>query len=151
MASLTPMSPYQRAVPVLRVSDVEKSLRWYVDVLGFVPDAFPKTPPHSFAMLRRGDAEIMLQCAPNPSSAHAPRPPDPLFVWTVYLRINGTMVLDIAAAVAKSTQLLRGPERMFYGLVEFEICDPDGYHICVGGEAPADANVKLHVESADTP
>ena len=38
------MSSYQRAV----------------DVLGFMPDTFPKDPPYAFAMLRRDGAEIML-------------------------------------------------------------------------------------------
>jgi hypothetical protein len=35
------------------------------------------------------------------------------------------------------TPLVRGPERMFYGLVEFEVIDPDGYRICVSGSVPA--------------
>ncbi len=35
---------------------------------------------------------------------------------------------------------------MFYGLVEFEICDPDGYRICVSGEAPPGAQVKVRQE-----
>ena len=145
------MFSYQRAVPVLQVSDVEKSLRWYVDVLGFKPATFPEKPPYSFAILRRDAAEIMLQCAHEPGSARPARAPDPVFVWTVYLRVNGTEILDAAAAVEKTTQLLRGPERMFYGLVEFEICDPDGYHVCVSGEAPPGASVRLHVESNDAP
>ena len=63
-----------------------------------------------------------------------------------YLRIAGTAVLDVAAAVESKTTVLRGPERMFYGLVEFEVCDPDGYRVCVSGDAPAGANVKPHVE-----
>jgi len=57
------MASYQRAVPVLQVANVETSLRWYADVLGFAANPFPKSPPYSFAMLRRDDAEIMLQCA----------------------------------------------------------------------------------------
>jgi hypothetical protein len=68
------------------------------------------------------------------------------FVWSVYLRVAGTAVLDVAAEVESKTIILRGPERMFYGLVEFEVCDPDGYRVCVSGDAPAGANVKLHVE-----
>ena len=35
------MPPYQRAVPVLQVAGVEKSLRWYVEVLGFTANPFP--------------------------------------------------------------------------------------------------------------
>ena len=135
------MSSYQRAVPVLQVANVETSLGWYVDVLGFTADPFPKSPPYSFAILRREGAEIMLQCSEDDV-----REPDPEFRWSVYLRVAAAAVLEVAAAVEKKAQLLRGPERMFYGLVEFEICDPDGYRVCVSGEAPAGANVKVHVE-----
>lgn len=138
------MSAYQRAVPVLQVASVEDSVRWYIDVLGFVPQTFPQNPPFSFAMLRRDGAEIMLQSWEHGTGAG--RKPDPEFKWSVYLRISDAAVLEVAAAAGTKTQLLRGPERMFYGLVEFEICDPDGYRICVGGEAPPGANVKMHQE-----
>lgn len=141
------MSEYQRAVPVLQVANVETSLRWYVDVLGFKSDTFPSSPPYSFAMLRRDGAEIMLQCADQPRLASSSEGKfDPEFLWSIYLRVAGTGVLDVAAAVEKRAQLLRGPEKMFYGLVEFELCDPDGYRICVGGDVPPGVNVKLHHE-----
>jgi len=141
------MSMYQLAVPVLQIANVETSLRSYVDILGFMPDTFPKSPPYSFAILRRDGAEIMLQGA-HESSVVSPskRAADPEFGWSVYLRISGTAVLDVAAAVEKKAELLRGPERMFYGLVEFEVCDPDGYRVCIGGQAPLGAKVKLHEE-----
>ncbi len=137
------MSAYQSAVPVLQVANVEASVRWYIDVLGFVPQTFPENPPFSFAMLRRDGAEIMLQCGERRKDAGER---DPEFLWSVYLRVGDAAVLEVAAAAGTKTQLLRGPERMFYGLVEFEICDPDGYRICVGGEAPPGANVKMHQE-----
>jgi catechol 2,3-dioxygenase-like lactoylglutathione lyase family enzyme len=144
------MSSYQRAVPVLQVANVETSLRWYVDVLGFTANTFPKDPPYSFAILRRDGAEIMLQCS-DEGLAESSRKSDPEFLWSVYLRVAGTAVLEVAAAVEKKAQVLRGPERMFYGLVEFEICDPDGYRICVGGETPPGANVKPHEERGNAP
>jgi len=141
------MTSYQRAVPVLQVLNVENSVRWYVDVLGFTPDTFPDSPPYSFAILRRDDAEIMLQCTHGPRKGSAgDRESDPEFLWSVYLRIGGTAILDVAAIVETKAKLLRGPERMFYGLVEFELSDPDGHRVCVGGEAPAGANVKVHEE-----
>ena len=94
----------------------------------------------------------MLQCADEQRVASSPkRKSDPEFLWSVYLRVAGTAVLDVAAAVETKAQLLRGPERMFYGLVEFEVCDPDGYRVCVGGEASPEANVKLHEERDNAP
>ena len=138
------MSMYQVAVPVLQVANVETSLRWYADILGFVHSTFPKSPPYSFAILRRDGAEIMLQAAHESLAASPPkRASDPEFRWSVYLRISGSAVLDVAAAVEKKAELLRGPEQMFYGLVEFEVCDADGYRVCVGGQAPVGAKVKV--------
>jgi catechol 2,3-dioxygenase-like lactoylglutathione lyase family enzyme len=141
------MASYQRAVPVLQVGDVETSCRWYADVLGFTPNPFPKSPPYSFAILRRDEAEIMLQCAEETKGAGSTRrAADPAFRWSVYLRIEGTAILDVAAAVGKKATVLRDPERMAYGLVEFELCDPDGYRVCISGDAPAGATVKAHEE-----
>ena len=86
----------------------------------------------------------MLQCPEKaPSSVHKPAFD---FVWSVYLRVAGTATLDAAAVAGNKMAILRGPERMFYGLVECEVCDPDGYRVCVSGDAPAGANVKNHVE-----
>src|SRR6185436_11931015 len=101
------MAEYQRAVPVLQVANVETSLQWYVNVLGFTSNTFPSTPPYSFAILRREGAEIMLQCADEPRVAStSERKCDPEFLWSIYLRVAGTEVLDVAAAVEKKAQLL---------------------------------------------
>ena len=141
------MPTYQRAVPVLQVINVETSLRWYIDVLGFKADTFPQSPPYSFAILRRDQAEIMLQCGEQPRTvSYSQNRADAEFVWSVYLRIAGTSVLEVANAVEQKAGLLRGPEQMFYGLVEFEICDPDGHRVCVSGQAPPGVHVKLHQE-----
>ena len=35
---------------------------------------------------------------------------------------------------------------MFYGLVEFEVLDPDGYRVCVSGNVPAGTQVPLASE-----
>jgi catechol 2,3-dioxygenase-like lactoylglutathione lyase family enzyme len=127
---------FERAVPVLQVADVGRSIDWYVAAFGFDPDPFPRNPPYAFAILRRDGAEIMLQ------GEGSSRPPDATEDgWTVYLRIAGDGLLDLADSVGRATPLVRGPERMFYGLVEFEVLDPDGYRICVSGSAPAGANV----------
>ena len=51
----------ERAVPVLQVADLGRSIDWYAVAFGFEPDPFPKDPPHGFAILRRDGAEMMLQ------------------------------------------------------------------------------------------
>jgi catechol 2,3-dioxygenase-like lactoylglutathione lyase family enzyme len=135
---------FERAVPVLQVADVGRSIDWYVAALGFDPAPFPQNPPYAFAILRRDSAEIMLQGGtPHPLDAKDEG-------WTVYLRIAGEGLLDLADSVRRAAPLVRGPERMFYGLVEFEVVDPDGYRICISGAAPADANVPTARECEET-
>ncbi|MGH7345227.1 MAG: VOC family protein [Candidatus Rokuibacteriota bacterium] len=136
---------FERAVPVLQVADVGRSIDWYVAAFGFGPDPFPPNPPYGFAILRRDGAEMMLQGGTSSRSADAKEEG-----WTVYLRIADEGLLDLADSVRRATRLVRGPERMFYGLVEFEVIDPDGYRICVSGSVPADANVPAARDCEET-
>jgi len=121
------------AVPVLRVADVGRSIAWYRDTLGLTGDPFPASPPYEFAILRRGDVELMLRRGTPP--ARQPRSYD----WDVYLRLEGDGIRDLFAQLSERGVVTRRLERMFYGLVEFEVIDPDGYRICLSGEV-ADAN-----------
>jgi uncharacterized glyoxalase superfamily protein PhnB len=137
------MSRLRRAVPVLQVRDVERSMGWYVNTFGFQPDPFPEKPPYGFAILRRDDSEIMLQCADAKETTHSGDG------WAIYLRTFGEDLLDLATAIGRVTRIVRGPERMFYGLVEFEVVDPDGYRICVSGPLPESVNVPHARERED--
>jgi catechol 2,3-dioxygenase-like lactoylglutathione lyase family enzyme len=139
------MVSFQRVVPVLAVTDVERSIGRYAKVLGFKPDPFPATPPYSFAILRRDDAEIMLRLAPSARRPSTKKTIETEVDWAVYLRTGGDL-LEFAEPVGQATPVLRGPERMFYGLVEFEVADPDGYRVCLSGEVPANGNVPSAME-----
>ncbi|GIW92983.1 MAG: hypothetical protein KatS3mg110_1024 [Pirellulaceae bacterium] len=141
------MTIFCRAVPVLKVANVQASARWYSEVFGFLADTFPANPPYSFAILRRDGAEIMLlRDDQHEADKMRKQQQGRDFRWDVYLRLADTAVLDLALVIREKTTILRGPERMFYGLVEFEICDPDGHRICISGEPPADAEVEQFVE-----
>jgi len=113
------------AVPVLRVSDVHRSMDWYRSILAFTGNPFPAEAPHQFAILRRSEVEIMLRRG-------APTRPKPQpYDWDLYLRLDGTPMREFHAALAAKGLVTRRLERMFYGLAEFEITDPDGYVICL--------------------
>ena len=118
--------PIKLAVPLLRVTDVARSLEWYRTTLGFVGDPFPATPPHTFAILRHGQVELMLRRG-SPTARPQPRPYD----WDVYLRLEGSRLREVFAQFSARGIVTRRLERMFYGLAEFEIADPDGYGICL--------------------
>ena len=130
-----------RAVPVLQVADVAASIDWYASALGFRADPFPQKPPYSFAILRRDEVEIMLQRAPGPTAPTPAVSPLPRAGWAIYLRLDGGGLIAFADAVRRQTPVLRGPERLFYGQVEFEVADPDGYRICIGEPLPPDTAV----------
>jgi uncharacterized glyoxalase superfamily protein PhnB len=135
---------FEQAIPVLQVADVGRSIEWYFAAFGFDADPFPPSPPYGFAILRRDGAEVMLQSG-TPQRLDAKDES-----WRVYLRIAGDGLLDLADSVRRATPLVHGPERMFYGLVEFEVIDPDGHRICVSGSVPAGANVPAAREREET-
>jgi uncharacterized glyoxalase superfamily protein PhnB len=130
----------KQAVPLLRVGDVARSMEWYRRTLGFAGDPFPASPPHEFAILRHGPAELMLRRG-SPPERPRPRPYD----WDVYLRLESSRFREVFAQFNSRGIVTRRLERMFYGLAEFEITDPDGYVLCLSqmledaGDLPAPA------------
>lgn len=118
--------PITKAVPLLRVADVAKSMEWYRRMLGFAGDPFPPAPPHAFAILRHGEVELMLRCG-----APSARPKSQPYDWDVYLRLEGTKFREVCAQLSAQGVVTRRLERMFYGLAEFEVTDPDGYVVCL--------------------
>jgi catechol 2,3-dioxygenase-like lactoylglutathione lyase family enzyme len=119
--------PIKLAVPLLRVTDVARSIEWYRGFLGFVGDTFPAAPPYEFAILRQGPVELMLRCGTPPD-----RPKPRQYDWDVYLRREGSHFREMFAKFNGHGIVTRRLERMFYGLAEFEITDPDGNVICLG-------------------
>src|SRR4051812_41337542 len=70
------------------VSDVESTMRWYEQELGFLAHPFPKEPPHVFAIVNRDHVEIMFQLVdgyqkPDLYSRRAGG------VWDAYIRMKG--------------------------------------------------------------
>ncbi len=118
--------PIIQAVPLLRAADVARSIEWYRSTLGFVGDPFPAAPPHEFAILRHGQVGLMLRRG-SPPVHSKPRQYD----WDVYLRREGSRFREVFAELSARGIVTRRLERMFYGLAEFEVTDPDGYIICL--------------------
>lgn len=120
-------SPFKitAATPVLRVTDVAKSMAFYRDALGFVGDPFPDKPPYEFAILCHGQTEIMLRRVAPSGKASCPHD------WDIYIRLDGGKIRELFASLTAQGIVTRRLERMFYGQAEFEITDPDGYAICV--------------------
>jgi uncharacterized glyoxalase superfamily protein PhnB len=130
--------------PNLVVADVQRSLAFYRDVLGFsVFATVPESGPPVFAWMQRDNVNVFLNSAESVKE-HA----------TLASRaIGGTNTLFIvleAATVAEGVDAmfaaLRGRATVFmplkdqfYGMREFGVEDPDGYVIFFAQELPRSA------------
>jgi lactoylglutathione lyase len=118
-----------KLTPNLIVSDVERSVRFYCDILGFeVTATVPETAPYVFAIVQSGGVEVFLN-APEPAIAEYPAFKDRPIGGTLTLFIE---VMDIAGAHASLKErvpIAMPLEHKWYGVTEFAFADPDGYLI----------------------
>ena len=108
MAGSGEKTKFDVATPVLLVSDIASTMRWYATHLGFEVQGVPESPPHTFGFLNKGDVQIFLQ------QLDGYRKPD-LYgqreggVWSVYLRMQGVRELfDVVVASGEPG----GPSRL---------------------------------------
>lgn len=120
------MPYFTSIIPVLRVADLARSVAWYRDHLGFTVDALPGGDAADSCILRRDGTELMLRRI-------APGSPTVLrtYEWDVYIRLSGGELTQLLDHARRTTPLVRGPEIMPAGQVEFELEDPDGHRVCV--------------------
>ena len=114
-------------IPNLLVADVERSVAFYRDVLGFtLEQSVPDTPPYVFASVERGRVRVFLN-APEPAVAEYPTFKNRPLGGTLTLFID---VSDIRAAyesLKDKVAVVLPLERKWYGVTEFAFTDPDGY------------------------
>jgi catechol 2,3-dioxygenase-like lactoylglutathione lyase family enzyme len=122
VATLTGISP------VLLVSDLERSLAYYRDRLGFQCDAFGEPP--DFATAERDGATIMLALCEEPSRI-VPNWRVVDKIWNAYIRVD-----DVESIYAEVQERGAGIDYTIYnapsGFREFGVQDPDGYDIAFG-------------------
>lgn len=120
------------AVPTFLVSDIAATAQWYAENLGFITaGAFPKNPPHVYASLQRGRAEIMLlnlEGYEKPDLSHL----RPVGLWDAYIRMSGVNSLY---EILRDRDFIHMPlKQQPYGDWEFEVRDLNGYLLVFGGE-----------------
>jgi uncharacterized glyoxalase superfamily protein PhnB len=117
------------AVPLLQVFDMQTSLTFYRDVLGF--EIVDQTDHDWWAMIKLGDAVLMLNTAYE--DGVRPAQPDPE-------RVRGhndvSLYFDFADLDALYSHLrakgcdVAPPVPTSYGLRQMNLKDPDGYELC---------------------
>jgi uncharacterized glyoxalase superfamily protein PhnB len=113
---------FREATPILRVADLDRSLAYYVDALGFdLQWRFD-----DFASVCRGDATLML----SEGSQGQPG------TW-VYLAVSDADALHDELRGRGAT--IRHPPRNFpWGSRELHVFDPDGHVLRLGADADPD-------------
>jgi catechol 2,3-dioxygenase-like lactoylglutathione lyase family enzyme len=112
---------------LLVVSDLQRSIDFYVRKLGFVDPNAHGDPP-CFAMMNRDGFDLMLSLAEDRSHV---RPHGAHGTWDFYMSISD-LSAEMQALECAGVPLAKGPKETVYAMREIEVLDPDGYRICFG-------------------
>ena len=118
---------FKAVTPNLIVRDIERSRRFYCEVLGFtVKQTVPDAAPFVFVWLERGDVTVFLN-DPSAVAEAMPSMAQPAFGGTATLFVTVDGVDALHAHVAPQVPLAMSLRTQFYGMREFAIHDPDGH------------------------
>jgi uncharacterized glyoxalase superfamily protein PhnB len=123
--------------PNLIVSDIDRSLAFYRDVLGFsLVTTVPDAAPFVFAWLKRDEVNVFLNSAGSVKESLPDLAARPIGgTNTLFIAVEaGTTAEGIDALfdlVKTKARVVMPPKDQFYGMREFGIEDPDGYVIFV--------------------
>lgn len=127
MATTTAKTSFRSLAPVLNVSNVQRSIDFYVGVLGF-EIAFTWGEPTDFAGVKRDDIELFL-CENGQGDG---------VVWLSVFVDD----VDVLHSEYQSTgaEIVQPPTNFPWGVREMNVRDPDGHRIRFGSETtgPAD-------------
>lgn len=112
---------FESLVPMLQTRDLEKTRRWYEQVLGF--ECVDQS--EGWCRLARGGAAIMFMNNDHLEEPHA--------TATQYFYVDDAS--SVWAKVKEHCKAEWGPERMPYGMNEFAVRDPNGYLLSFGSPA----------------
>ncbi len=111
---------FRAIMPVLKVSDFERSLQFYQDVLGFAVTWRAKDDGVETAALDLGSTAIMLSTGLYLGAGK------PGFTGTLYIEM-GSGVSEYWERIGTKSPVAWPLAQMEYGTLEFGIRDPDGY------------------------
>jgi len=116
----------QTCRPLLNVADIETSLRFWRDLMGFEEiTRFEFEGRLAFANLRSGEVELMLNARGGDPQARRARPHYTEAVLYFGVVSVHDLVRDLRAKGCESPD----PEAQEYGVDEIVLRDPDGYEI----------------------
>src|ERR1043166_2878336 len=120
---------FTKLTPNLIVADIDRSIAFYRDVLGFtVTRTVPEEGPFVFATVECGPIEIFFN-APGPAVEEYPAFKDRPIGGTLTQFIQMTGIRAMHAQLPGNVNIVMPLEKKWYGVTEFAITDPDGYLI----------------------
>ena len=114
--------------PVLLVADLDRSLEFYGERLGFACETFGAPP--NFAVVQRDDAILLLALAAD-SSRLVPNWHIVDKTWNAYIRVEDVDAL-FADVQERNCPIDYGIYDAPHGFREFGVTDPDGYDVAFG-------------------
>jgi len=126
------MPQFSKLTPNLLVTSVERSLSFYIDVLGFEPGmTVPEQSPFVFAAATSGAVEIFFNDVATAVKEYPVFAGKPIgATGTIYIELEGSGTIDAFHDRIKPKVTVTMPiVTQFYGMREFAITDPDGYVI----------------------
>jgi lactoylglutathione lyase len=130
---------FKKLTPNLLVANVERSLAFYTDVLGFARGTtVPEQSPFVFASVVGGTVEIFLNDRDTGIKEYPAFAGVPLGATaTMFIEVEGPGSIDALHDRLKSRVPITMPLiTQWYGLREFAIADPDGYLITFAERVP---------------
>jgi len=120
---------FSSLTPNLIVSDVERSVAFYRDVLGFtLEQTVPDASPWVFAIVRSGPVEVYFN-APGPATDEYPAFKNRSIGGTLTLFIRMANIRAAYETLKARVNVVMPLEKKWYGVTEFACTDPDGYVI----------------------
>lgn len=120
---------FKKMTPNLMVVDVEKSIQFYRDKLGFkVAITVPDSGPKDFAILQRDQVELMLQSRTS-LLTDIPTVGSRGINPSVVLYVEVDDIHEIHDKVKSDVKVVKALGKTFYGMTEFYVQDLDSYVI----------------------
>jgi len=117
-----------RCAPYFPVADVKRTASYYKDVFGFTVE-YIAGEPAQFAIVSRDGLAIMLRLVQDPKKITPNERQGG--TWDAFFWVRGVQTL-CDAMKTKGAEIVYGPIKQEYGILEFAVRDRDGHVLGFG-------------------
>jgi len=131
---------FKKLTPNLIVADVERSLAFYTNVLGFTRGmTVPEQAPFVFGSVVSGGIEIFFNEKQTATKEFPMLAAQPIGTsGTMYLEVEPGTIERLHEQLKRAVPIVMPFVTQWYGVKEFVIADPDGYLLTFAERVAAD-------------